>query len=140
MARVIADQVGVVNRRKEGPDDARDGRRGDHVDLHAGVTPDRQALEAGDEDDYPSAIALCSEALARDPSLSGALINRGNQIALEGKDDAVEVARSALTRLYQQVKNGDDIDAACGQLVGQVVDRTRSSERYRAAQNDNGAM
>ncbi len=31
---------------------------------------------------------------------------------------------------------GDDIDAACGQLVGQVVDRTRRSERYRnAAQN-----
>ncbi len=29
---------------------------------------------------------------------------------------------------------GDDIDAACGQLVGQVVDRTRRSERYRAQQ------
>ncbi|CAA0102142.1 Dual-specificity RNA methyltransferase RlmN [Halioglobus japonicus] len=28
---------------------------------------------------------------------------------------------------------GDDIDAACGQLVGQVVDRTRRNERYRAA-------
>lgn len=26
---------------------------------------------------------------------------------------------------------GDDIDAACGQLVGQVADRTRRSERYR---------
>ena len=33
---------------------------------------------------------------------------------------------------------GDDIDAACGQLVGQVVDRTRRSERYReAAQSQN---
>ena len=33
---------------------------------------------------------------------------------------------------------GDDIDAACGQLVGQVVDRTRRSERYReAAQQKN---
>jgi 23S rRNA (adenine2503-C2)-methyltransferase len=32
---------------------------------------------------------------------------------------------------------GDDIDAACGQLVGQVVDRTGRSERYRtAAQNE----
>ncbi|MBP6682635.1 MAG: 23S rRNA (adenine(2503)-C(2))-methyltransferase RlmN [Halioglobus sp.] len=30
---------------------------------------------------------------------------------------------------------GDDIDAACGQLVGQVVDRTRRSERHRAAAN-----
>lgn len=28
---------------------------------------------------------------------------------------------------------GDDIDAACGQLVGQVVDRTKRSERYKAA-------
>ncbi len=28
---------------------------------------------------------------------------------------------------------GDDIDAACGQLVGQVVDRTRRSERHRVA-------
>ncbi|MDH4040311.1 MAG: 23S rRNA (adenine(2503)-C(2))-methyltransferase RlmN, partial [Gammaproteobacteria bacterium] len=28
---------------------------------------------------------------------------------------------------------GEDIDAACGQLVGQVVDRTRRSERHRAA-------
>ncbi|MNJ67068.1 Dual-specificity RNA methyltransferase RlmN [compost metagenome] len=27
---------------------------------------------------------------------------------------------------------GDDIDAACGQLVGKVQDRTRRSERYIA--------
>jgi len=26
---------------------------------------------------------------------------------------------------------GDDIDAACGQLVGEVVDRTRRAERHR---------
>lgn len=31
---------------------------------------------------------------------------------------------------------GDDISAACGQLVGEVVDRTRRSERYRAASDD----
>jgi 23S rRNA (adenine2503-C2)-methyltransferase len=31
---------------------------------------------------------------------------------------------------------GDDISAACGQLVGEVVDRTRRSERYRAAGAD----
>ncbi len=28
---------------------------------------------------------------------------------------------------------GEDIDAACGQLVGQVNDRTRRSERWRAS-------
>ena len=31
---------------------------------------------------------------------------------------------------------GDDIDAACGQLVGEVVDRTRRAERYRRKQQD----
>lgn len=33
---------------------------------------------------------------------------------------------------------GDDIDAACGQLVGQVEDRTRRSERYIKLQQING--
>jgi 23S rRNA (adenine2503-C2)-methyltransferase len=33
---------------------------------------------------------------------------------------------------------GDDISAACGQLVGQVVDRTRRSERYRQAEAATG--
>jgi 23S rRNA (adenine2503-C2)-methyltransferase len=27
---------------------------------------------------------------------------------------------------------GDDIDAACGQLVGKVLDRTRRSREFRA--------
>ena len=31
---------------------------------------------------------------------------------------------------------GDDIDAACGQLVGQVSDRTKRSERHRANYNE----
>ncbi|MEP1472557.1 MAG: 23S rRNA (adenine(2503)-C(2))-methyltransferase RlmN [Halieaceae bacterium] len=35
---------------------------------------------------------------------------------------------------------GDDIDAACGQLVGQVVDRTRRSERYREANAKSGVQ
>ncbi len=37
---------------------------------------------------------------------------------------------------------GEDIDAACGQLVGQVMDRTRRSERYiavRELQSESGA-
>ena len=32
---------------------------------------------------------------------------------------------------------GDDIDAACGQLIGQVEDRTRRSERYIQMQQIN---
>jgi 23S rRNA (adenine2503-C2)-methyltransferase len=35
---------------------------------------------------------------------------------------------------------GDDIDAACGQLVGQVQDRTRRNERYRARLQPNEPM
>jgi 23S rRNA (adenine2503-C2)-methyltransferase len=35
---------------------------------------------------------------------------------------------------------GDDIDAACGQLVGQVVDKTRRSERYQREQLDQQAQ
>ena len=32
---------------------------------------------------------------------------------------------------------GDDIDAACGQLVGRVEDRTKRSQRYIAVQQVN---
>lgn len=32
---------------------------------------------------------------------------------------------------------GDDIDAACGQLIGQVADKTRRNERYQKQQRDN---
>jgi len=35
---------------------------------------------------------------------------------------------------------GDDIDAACGQLVGQVADRTRRSERHRQNFDDAAAL
>ena len=40
-------------------------------------------------------------------------------------------ARSLLLGIRLATR-GDDIDAACGQLVGQVMDRTRRSERYIA--------
>lgn len=52
-------------------------------------------------------------------------------------------SKKAVTRFWQIVSDanfittvrttrGDDIDAACGQLVGQVADRTRRSERHKA--------
>lgn len=51
-------------------------------------------------------------------------------------------SKNAVSRFWQvlvdagyvvtvRTTRGDDIDAACGQLVGQVADRTRRSERYR---------
>ncbi len=53
-------------------------------------------------------------------------------------------SKTAITRFWNilveagyvvtiRTTRGDDIDAACGQLVGQVADRTRRSERYRQA-------
>jgi 23S rRNA (adenine2503-C2)-methyltransferase len=50
--------------------------------------------------------------------------------------------KAAITRFWNELAaagyvvtvrttRGDDIDAACGQLVGEVADRTRRSERYR---------
>lgn len=38
-------------------------------------------------------------------------------------------------RVTVRSTRGDDIDAACGQLVGRVEDRTRRSERHRAARD-----
>lgn len=56
-------------------------------------------------------------------------------------------SRNAITRFWQvltdagyvvtvRTTRGDDIDAACGQLVGQVQDRTRRAERHRQAALD----
>ena len=56
-------------------------------------------------------------------------------------------SRNAVSRFWQvlvaagyvvtvRTTRGDDIDAACGQLVGQVADRTRRSERHRLRRAD----
>ena len=39
--------------------------------------------------------------------------------------------RSGFTTMLRTTR-GEDIDAACGQLVGQVQDRTRRQSRYKA--------
>jgi 23S rRNA (adenine2503-C2)-methyltransferase len=60
------------------------------------------------------------------------------------KSDYQRPSGNAVSRFWQvlvdagyivtvRTTRGDDINAACGQLVGQVVDRTRRSERHRAA-------
>jgi 23S rRNA (adenine2503-C2)-methyltransferase len=56
-------------------------------------------------------------------------------------------SKTAITRFWEvlskagyvvtvRTTRGDDIDAACGQLVGQVADRTKRSERHRERQAD----
>ena len=63
-----------------------------------------------------------------------------------GQSDYRRPSGNAVSRFWQvlvdagyivtvRTTRGDDIDAACGQLVGQVVDRTQRSARYRAAQD-----
>jgi len=62
------------------------------------------------------------------------------------QSDYQRPSRNAVQRFWQTLTDagyvttvrstrGDDIDAACGQLVGQVVDKTKRSERYRSQQN-----
>lgn len=59
------------------------------------------------------------------------------------QSDYQRPSKNAIQRFWQvltdanfvttvRTTRGDDIDAACGQLVGQVADRTKRSERHRA--------
>ncbi len=43
-------------------------------------------------------------------SLGVQLINRGNQVAIEGPPDAADIARVALSRLYQRLKDGEEVE------------------------------
>ena len=43
-------------------------------------------------------------------SLGVQLINRGNQVAIEGPSDAADIARVALSRLYQRLKDGEEVE------------------------------
>ena len=49
-----------------------------------------------------------------------------------------ELLQKAGHNVTVRTTRGEDIDAACGQLVGQVMDRTRRSERYIAVRQLNG--
>ena len=50
-----------------------------------------------------------------------------------------ELLQQAGFNVTVRTPRGDDIDAACGQLVGQVMDRTRRSQRYIAVRQLDGA-
>ena len=54
----------------------------------------------------------------------------------QGKIDAFRQTLSECgVRAMCRTTRGDDINAACGQLVGKVADRTRRSETYRRGEN-----
>lgn len=56
------------------------------------------------------------------------IYKRSDQNAIDRfRDQLMQAGINAITRKTR----GDSIDAACGQLVGQVKDRTRRSERHR---------
>ena len=48
-----------------------------------------------------------------------------------GRAKSTEILQKAGHTVTVRTTRGDDIQAACGQLAGQVNDRTRRSERYR---------
>ena len=63
------------------------------------------------------------------------------------QSDYTRPSRNTIQRFWQvmtdagfittvRTTRGDDIDAACGQLVGQVADRTKRSERHKARFNE----
>lgn len=59
-------------------------------------------------------------------SLGVSLINRGNQVALSGPGDAVDLAETGLKRLYERLKEGEgieeaDVEAAL-RMAGQPTD------------------
>jgi phosphate starvation-inducible PhoH-like protein len=65
-------------------------------------------------------------------SLGVQLINRGNQVTIEGPQDAIDLARIALNRLYQRLKDGEelepgDVDAAV-RMAGSPTDLFGESE------------
>lgn len=64
------------------------------------------------------------------------IYKRSDDAAIERfKQILMQAGLNAITRKTR----GDSIDAACGQLVGQVKDRTRRSERYKKAVADRTA-
>ena len=45
-------------------------------------------------------------------ALGVSLINRGNQVAIDGPEDAVSLAKDALSRLYDRVRSGEPVEGA----------------------------
>ncbi|MGH6995711.1 MAG: PhoH family protein [Stellaceae bacterium] len=44
-------------------------------------------------------------------ALGVALVSRGNRLAISGSEAAADIARAALTALYERLKRGDEVDA-----------------------------
>ena len=44
-------------------------------------------------------------------TLGVALVSRGNRLAISGSEAAADIARAALTALYERLKRGDEVDA-----------------------------
>ena len=44
-------------------------------------------------------------------ALGVALVSRGNRLAISGPETAADIARAALTTLYERLKRGDEVDA-----------------------------
>ncbi len=76
------------------------------------VLPGNAVMQFDDNRLLPLLFGEHDKYLARiEENLGIQLINRGNQLSVEGPADAVEIAQTALARLYDRLKSGQHIEA-----------------------------
>ncbi|MEQ9199592.1 MAG: PhoH family protein, partial [Rhodospirillales bacterium] len=95
--------------------------------MPGGVSGDPRIVEFDDNRLLPELFGEHDRNLVRiENELGISLINRGNQVAISGPEDAVTLAADGLTRLYERLKSGEaiedaDIDAAI-RMAGEPTD------------------
>jgi phosphate starvation-inducible PhoH-like protein len=94
---------------------------------HGDVAVEPRVIDFDDNRLLPELFGEHDKNLVRiETQLGISLINRGNQIAMTGPKDAVELAEAGLKRLYSRLKGGEriedaDVDAAL-RMAGQPTD------------------
>ena len=77
------------------------------------VEPAPVYLEFDDNRLLPELFGEHDKHLVRiEKALGVSVVNRGNQVAINGPEDAVDLARSALSSLYQRLQSGDSVEGA----------------------------
>ncbi len=95
--------------------------------MPGGVSGDPRIVEFDDNRLLPELFGEHDRNLVRiENELGISLINRGNQVAISGPEDAVTLAADGLARLYERLKSGEaiegaDIDAAI-RMAGEPTD------------------
>ncbi|MFC6855156.1 PhoH family protein [Marivibrio halodurans] len=78
-----------------------------------GTSPAPIFLQFDDNKLLPELFGEHDKHLVRiEQTLGVSLINRGNRLAIEGPEEAADIAKAALSRLYQRLKGGQRVDPA----------------------------